>query len=285
MPTTTSSTVSNPTDNGPKAAYTYTVEHDSFLVPLNKDWNNRTLDAPSIVSEAPGLLCQALVVDEEQTVYALGGKLSADGRVKDTQANSFYEDRLPEIWALPQSNSKSSRSWLKLLGKNAAKPMPPNFQQIACGAYSYDGQRAYYMGGLISHWTTFGISNFTQDFGVAGLVSFEFDSKELTNSTNDGQFFASRFTGLNEKPFKPGPMFNIPFGPDGTLVSFGGLAYPKATEVEYGAGWSNLWIFDKRKNTSYNQPLKGDIPPGLGADPGTFAFFMAIDEANETVEM
>ncbi|CAN9204903.1 unnamed protein product [Alternaria alternata] len=250
-----------------------------------KDWNNRTLNASSISSEASGLLCQALFVDEHETIYSFGGQLSANGQVKDTQPNSFYDDRLPEIWALPLANPKAPRSWSKVVGKNAAKPMPPDFQQLACGAYAYDLDKAYYAGGFISYWTTFQISNITQNFGVPGLVEFDFSTKHLTNSTNDGQFFASRFTGVKEARYRPGPIFNIPFGPqEGVLLSFGGLTFPNATDNEYGAGWSNLWIYDKGKKVSYHQSTTGDVPE-LGINPETLTFWSETDEKNETFEM
>lgn len=230
-------------------------------------------------------MCQALFVDEHGTVNSFGGQLSADGHVKETQPNSFYDDRLPEIWALPLENSNAPRYWAKVVGKHATKSMPPNFQQLACGAYTYDLDRAYYIGGLISFWTTFEISNITQNFGVSGLVEFDFDTKQLTNSTNDGQLFSSRFTGLKESRDRSGPLFNVPFGPqEGTLVSFGGLTFPNATDNEFGAGWSNVWIYDKHKKVSYHQPTTGDVPK-LGTNPDTLAFWSETDEENGTFEM
>ena len=163
--------------------------------------------------------------------------------------------------------------------------MPANFQQLSCGAYAYDLDRAYYIGGLISSGTTFGISNITKNFGVSGLVEFDLDTKQLTNSTNDGQFFSSRFTGLNESRDRSGPIFNVPFGPqEGTIVSFGGLTFPNATDNELGAGWSNVWIYDKRKKVSYHQPTTGDVPK-LGTNPETLAFWSETDEENGTFEM
>jgi hypothetical protein len=262
------------------------AEHRTYFIPLKENWNNRTLNASSIGSEASGLSAQALFVDEERkTIYSFGGELSADGNVEDTQANSFWHDRLPEIWALPLTNPKASRTWYQAVGKNAGTKMPQMFQQLARGTYAYDHERAYYIGGHISHWTTFEISNITQMFSVSGLVTFDFTTQQLTNSTkNDGHFFASRFTGRDERYYKPGPMFNVPFGPESTTVSFGGLTFPNATDNEYGAGWSNVWIFDKVKNTSYYQPTTGDIPK-LGTSPDDITCFSAIDEVHKTFEM
>jgi hypothetical protein len=226
-----------------------------------------------------------LFVDKHGTVYSFGGHLSADSRVKETQSNPFYDDRSPEIWALPLGDSNAPRYWSKVVGKHAAKAMPANFQQLSCGAYAYDLDRAYYIGGLISSGTTFGISNITKNFGVSGLVEFDFDTKQLTNSTDDGQFFSSRFTGLNESRDRSGPVYNVPFGPqEGTLVSFGGLTFPNATDNELGAGWSNVWIYDKRKKVSYHQPTTGDVPR-LGTNPETLTFWSETDEENGTFEM
>lgn len=284
MSTCASSTASEPAYYGLAATYKHTAEHKTYLISLNEDWNNRTLNAQYIVSDASGLTCQALFVDRKQnTVYVWGGQLSADGHTKDTQYNPFYNDRLPEVWAL-SVKPDASGSWVKVVGKNAPTPMPENFQQLACGAYAYDNEGGYYIGGQISHWTTLEISNFTQYFGVPGLVKFDFDTKQITNTTNDGQFFASRNTGLKEPHEIPGPLLNIPFGPNGTLVSIGGRQYPNATDDDFGSGWSNLWIYDKQKNRSYHQPITGD-PPRLGLEPDKLAFFSAFDEKNKTFEM
>ncbi|KAH8624470.1 hypothetical protein IG631_21209 [Alternaria alternata] len=111
-------------------------------------------------------------------------------------------------------------------------------------------------------------------------------SEPIAFSTNDGQFFSSRFlNSIKQTRFKPGPIFNVPFGPqEGTLVSFGGLTFPTATDNEPGAGWGNVWIYDKRKKVSYHQPTAGDVPE-LGTDPDAFAFWSETDEKNGTFEI
>jgi hypothetical protein len=224
------------------------------------------------------------VDQEHKTLYSFGGLLSADGHIKDTQANYFYEDRLASIWSLSLAKSRMARTWWKIAGKNAALNMPPNFQQPACGAYTYDSKHAYYTGGYISHWTTFDIINISTHLNVPGMLVFDFATKQLTNSTNDGDYFASRSSSPNEKYSKAGAMFNAPFGPHGIVVSFGGRMFTNTTDNKQGAGWSNVWIFDQTTNKSYYQPTTGDVP-SAGLEPDRLAFFYATDEKLKTFDM
>ncbi|KAF2823218.1 hypothetical protein CC86DRAFT_372249 [Ophiobolus disseminans] len=261
-----------------------TYEHNTWFIPLDKNWNNRTLNAWAIHSEAPGLTYQALFVDKEREIlYSFGGALSPDGSIHDTQTNTFFEDYQPSIWALSLANTKESRSWYKAVGMNAAMSWPSDIKQPTNGAYASDDQRGYYLGGCLSRWTTRGITNDMDTFTAPGLLKFDFAAKQLTNSTDDGGFFMSQETGLNHRNRKPwpGPLINAPFGPQGTLISFGGYR-ANDTDNTSGVGSRSIWIFDKASNVSYHQETTGDIP---GSAEDGIAFFSAADENNNTFEI
>lgn len=257
----------------------------TLFIPLDQDWKNRTLNATTITSEAQGFTKQALLINElNHTVYSFGGEISADGNMKDSRATSFYTDKQPYMWAMDFANDAASRYWTKVVGKNTGNDMAPQFQQPAGGVSTYDKQRAYYAGGQISYWSTLNMSDKSARFTPSGMLTFDFETQHLDNTTNDGDFLASNFTGSAGSYLLPGPMIVPPFGGRTIITSFGGLVGPNATENQHGAGWSNVWIFDTAKNASYYQPTTGAVPSS-SLDPTKFTFFYAQDNELETFEM
>jgi hypothetical protein len=230
-------------------------------------------------------LKQALWVDElNHTIYSFGGEISADGGTNDSRPTSFYDDKQPYMWAVSYADDAASRFWTKVVGKNAGINMPPKFQQPAGGVYTYDQQRAYYAGGVVSYWSTLNATNNNAKFTLPGMWTFDFATRQLDNTTNDGDFLASNFTSTGGTYFIPGPMILVPFGGRTIIASFGGRIGPNATDNEHGAGWENVFIFDPTKNTSYHQPTTGAVP-SLGLDSRKFTFFYAQDPELETLDM
>jgi hypothetical protein len=267
-------------------------EHNTYFIPTNISWTNKTLNASSVERKAPGLEYQALFVDEKrQTLYSFGGTLSQDGGIRDAAPNSFYSNssRPPAIWALPLGDKPGS--WSMVLGYDASKSFPSNIFQPACGSYAADDNSAYYIGGPISSWGT-SIKNQSSLLNTPGILRFDFASQTLTNSSEDGGFFASRYTGPNERYSQPGPLYIAPFGPNGVLISIGGRTAPYQVDDESGSGYKSVFIMDKNSNTSYHQPTTGEIPP-ISSGPthlgdfstNEFSAFAAKDEKLRTYDM
>ena len=136
------------------------------------------------------------------------------------------------------------------------------------------------------------MSNTSSARNTPGIIHFGFDTQNLTNSTDDGRFFASRNPGTNETWYLPGPLFDAPFGPDGVLISMAGRTMPYLSDDEHGAGWENVWIYNKTSRTSYYQKTTGAIPPTDSKlhtlsdwRMGDWCFFSAVDDSLKTFDM
>lgn len=269
------------------------VEHKTWFIPLNQSWNNKTLNASFVERKAPGLEYESLFLDEEREIlYSFGGKSSQDGGIKDATPNSFYSNssRPPTMWALEVGDKPGS--WYMVLGDDAPQRFPSEILQLASGSYATDRNGAYYLGGGISSWSTSAVTDPRAFLNTPGLIRFDFATQTLTNSTEDGNFFASRYTGPNETYFQPGPLFDAPFGPNGIFISIGGRTAPYQVDDENGSGYKSVFIIDKMTNTSYHQRTTGDIPPisskGVHLDDfstNEFSAFAAIDKKLETYDM
>jgi hypothetical protein len=234
---------------------------------------------------------EALLWDEERgLLYHLGGELSADGSINDSAPNSFFSNssRPPAIWVVPIKNEPGS--WSMALGDGGPREFPPDILQPAGGAYTVDRTGASYIGVSISFWSTSVVTDKRTYLNIPGVIHFDFATKTLTNSTEDGGYFASRNTGPNGTHFKPGFWSNAPFGPDGITISLGGRTYPYQVDDTSGSGYAGIFIWDKTRNTSYYQPTTGDIPPSYSGsytlgDPDTVSCFAGTDEQLKTYDM
>jgi hypothetical protein len=229
---------------------------------LSESWDNASLKPLSIQSEVPGLKLAATFLDEaHQMLCSLGAEL--------------VEDKNPELayWTLDVQEPRGAESlgWVKTIipfdDQNTTSPIIAN---PVGGTYTYDEKYAYYAGGHFTqlqnydgtHWKSSIVKN-------TGLTRFDFAKKQLTNYANDVDLF--------------GPIFNVPFGESGTLISFEGS---KPKHAEHRAIWSNVTIFDKETNTYYHQSTTGEVPNlGSSVALNDFAFFSGIDEKYGTFEL
>jgi hypothetical protein len=240
-------------------------ENQTWIIDLGESWDNTSLNASSIPSQALGFNPTAFVENESQTLYSLDGE--------HTQAENPYTDHSLSYWTLDiqEPSDNESLGWVQTIipldGPNTTSLI---IADPVGGTYTYDGQCAYYIGGYVTqfenddgtHWNSSIVKN-------TGLLRFDLINKQLTNYTNDVDFL--------------GPIFNVPFGQSGSLISLGGST---SLYAEHGPMWSNITIFDKATNRSYHQFTTGEIPDlGSSVTLSEYTFFSGIDEKHGTFEL
>jgi hypothetical protein len=210
-------------------------------------------------------------------LYAMFGELDPNGHYdqSDHHLNNFNITHESEVWVLNLTIDPKNRFWAKIVGNGGPMKYPSGLVQPAGGTSTFDRQRAYYAGGYESYGTTSDISDIATKIKIPGLIRFDFGTKQFTNSTDNEDCFQS---------LPPGPLFEVPFGRNGTLISFSGQSPSNLTAGEEAVGFGSVLICDKTTNKTYRQATTGDVPsPGL--NPTNFASFFAFDEKNKTSEM
>lgn len=187
-------------------------------------------------SDAVALNDEVLWYDNKhQTIYCFGG-----GRSFATSVLNDLEPPPDSIWGF-KPNGEGSGAWYQVLGP-VSTPFPSDIHRVASGRSASDGSKAYYLGGFSSWETSPGLQGFRNL--IPGLLTFDFDTHTMTNSSDDGYF-----TSQN-----PGAMINIPmYGDNGVIVI---LPNGDGQSV----GFNNITFYDKKNNKRYSQVASGDIP-------------------------
>ena len=225
---------------------------------LNLVRTSRSADAPIAVN------FQSLWWDPKQnTIYSFGGERSGLSQ----RANLPTPD--DGIWGF-NLNGNGSGEWVEYVGSTADTTWPQGFVRPTNGFWSSDGDTGYFFGGLGNDHTDIAFS--TSDFQIVpGLVTYDFASRTLRNSTN----VADR---ISQWAYV-GRMIYVPaFGPKGVLIPLGGG--PGQSEAGSGA-LNNITIFDIDSQTWLSQAAKGDIP----VPRSTFCSFGVQGGDNSTFEM
>jgi hypothetical protein len=260
----------------------------TLSIPLDKSWNNATLDMATIDRPFPGLEYECLWLDDfRNIVYTFGGKLTADGR--EVGANSFYMNRsMPQsLWGLRMD--AQPRAWARTLGPGAGDY--PKILQTSSGACTSDRKRGYHIGGAISSWSTPAAGKDPSLRNIPGFITFDFDTLEFHNSSNDGEYFASDYTQENQTYRLPGSGFQIPFGPEGLEIFIGGQMGHGGSENARGAGWEYMTVFNPATEKFFQQQTTGDIPTFTARwhpydwSTNQHCTFVAIDEKLKSVEL
>lgn len=190
---------------------------------------------------------QTLWWDEKhQTVYCFGGEKSYGNPVGNS-----YSTPAESIWRFtPDSEGKGTVNWTEAVGPSTDHTFPSDLLRVAGGISAYDDSGAYYIGGYVTAATSPKV-HFLNNAGlvdVPGLLSFDFDSLDLTNSTAGGGY-ASQYGPGNWLDI--GAMLSVPqFGSDGIFLLLGGVENP----------FNNITIYDKKSQTWHTQMATGDIP-------------------------
>lgn len=173
---------------------------------------------------------------------------------KNNMIYCFGGERRHDAMTLPESiwgfipDGQGGGGWIEQIGLNTAKPFPPQIIRPADGALAFDSDVAYYLGGFSSPWTTNAVnlrSGMTRP--VPGLLTFDFSSQTLMNSSNGGGYFSSVYR--EDAALQAGNMLNVPsFGKKGILLVIGG-----GDVVGRHGDFNNITVFDKNEQKWYSQ--------------------------------
>ena len=235
------------------------------MVPLFQDWTNATLEAAAIdrPPSAYALNYQKLWWDGKNSTYCFAGEKSLEGKVPGWDSIPTPPDA---IWKFT-ADGKGSGKWEEALGPSGPMPFPPNLIRPAGGASAFNNDRAFYIGGWANGATTTNNLNInTTDYRdstpVPGLLVFDFSTVSLTNTTNDGDYFASTFAEQSHPDFQESVMVSVPsFGPEGLFVLLSGTN-PQTTSTTQVSSFSNITIYDPSKEQWLSQLATGEVPTG-----------------------
>lgn len=212
------------------------TENITYGLDLSKDWTNSSLNMIQTErpSDSPALNSDALWYDNKHdTIYCFGGDRSF--------ASSSLRSLAPppdSIWGF-RPNGEGGGTWNQVLGP-VSKPFPSGIHRLSSGASVSDGSSAYYLAGFGSGETSPDLSQPRRRYH--GLLTFDFDTLTLTNSSDDG------FEYGKDKDYHQA-MINIPiYGYNGVLV------------VLTLGSFNNITLYDKKTKKRYHQMASGDIP-------------------------
>lgn len=118
---------------------------------------------------------------------------------------------------------------------------------------------------------------FINGFNTSGLLTYNFTSNELTNTTVTSAATDGGIVQMGRMIFVPN------FGPSGILVSVGGDQYEKVkAATDDFIPMDTVQIFDPASGHWYDQPTTGDTPPkrkeyclaGVASDNSTYEIFL-----------
>ncbi|KAI1075302.1 hypothetical protein F5B20DRAFT_560305 [Whalleya microplaca] len=231
-------------------------ENQTWIIDLSSSWTNTSLQpipVPGPASRQPFETATLWYDSTRDIVYEFGGVLSQDGSMPGKYEGTPEES----MWCFEMDESLSSGIWTQVLGPQADRTFPSDISRPILGASAAGNSSAYYIGGLLSKWTTNKAANSTLH-SVPGLLQFDFNTQTLTNSTNDGSYFASQFSEPGQTPSIAGMMIHVPlFGSQGVFVIIGGQSNDTGQPKQW---WNNATIFDPSSGSWYYQRTGGDIP-------------------------
>ena len=193
---------------------------------------------------------------------------------------------LESIWRFEPDGSGTG-NWTEALGPTSSTTLPPDFINPAGGASGYDGGHGYHIGGFASSLSTRTFHDLPFDTlrQEPGLLTFDFETLSLSNTT-DGGYFASQYHESN-LVFDPGKMIVVPsFGADGIIILLGGSGSASTGhQFEPGVGvFNNITIYDIRTQAWLWQ----NATSVTGSPPLPRGFFCAVGVQggdNSTYEM
>ena len=250
-------------------------ENVTLSLDLSTDWTNTSLNliSTSRPDSTKAMSFQSLWWSEKNNmIYCFGGERRPFGPT------------LPEsIWGF-KPDGQGGGGWTEQVGPNTAIPFPPQIIRPADGASAFDDDGAYYVGGFASQGTTNAVNlgwGITRP--VPGLLTFDFSSQTLTNSSNDGGYFSSLYR--EDQSLRSGSLLNVPpFGNKGILLAIGG-----GDVIGRQSDFNNVTVFDKDGQNWYSQTASGDIPDpkmlfcavgAQGGDNSTYEVYASVFQAN-----
>ncbi|MCJ1464968.1 hypothetical protein MMC07_003583 [Pseudocyphellaria aurata] len=231
----------------------------TFAIDLSRNWTNSTLklvQSPA-PSDAVWLSYESLWFDRgRNSIYRFGSlELSPDSPLDGAP--------ITLIWGFNLSD-EGTAAWYPVLGEptNLTFSPPANTTPFPSDLYpvyetsTSDGNRAYYLGDLFPSGTN------SQRRGCE-LVTFDFNTRKVTNTTDD--------YGLALKD--AGQLISIPtYGDDGILVII---------PDTFSGPHNNLTLYDKKNHRWYSQIASGDMP----SPRSSFCAVGAGGDKNNTFEI
>lgn len=240
------------------------TDNSTWIIDLSKSWTNASVQPASVYRsrEQPRFRFGSLWYDPTtESVYSFGGELNRDGGiVKSSESTAPLED---SIWQFTFNADHTSGEWSEALGPRGTKgPFPSDISGSISGATASDGRQAYYIGARTSNFSTNKAGN-TTVHSLPGLITFDFATATLENSTNDGSYFASKLGEISTENTvslaKAGLMTYAPsFGTEGIFVTVGGFEVDDGGQTKQWA--NNVTIYDPPTRLWLYQRATGDIP-------------------------
>ena len=222
-------------------------ENTTLSIDLSMDWTNRTLNlisTPRLDNSQPMNFQNLWWSKHDGMIYCFGGEVWSGSQTPPESIWGFLPD------------GHGGGIWTEIVGPTAAKSFPPQILRPAGGASAYDDESAYYLGGFASPGTSIAVHlDWGQTRPAPGFLEFDFSSRTLSNSSNDGSYFASIY--IQSQGLQSGVMLDVPsFGHKGILLVIGGGDFSGGQQ----ANFNNITIFDKDKQKWHSQSASGDIP-------------------------
>lgn len=264
------------------------TENKTWILDLSSSWTNSSVVPSSVLRPASYsfLIRESLWYDQSRNcVYSFGGEVSSDGYIQGPES---FGDKIPHefLWQLCPDNS-GNWSWTEVLGDNS-RDFPAGIVRTTLGASAADGNISYSTGGVVYNWTTQKNSYTRTRHNVPGLLEFDFATQTLTNSSDDGGYFAAEWTETEDNTNLAGNMvFAPPFGSQGVFIVIGGQSN-KSGELQH---WlDNITIFDPSTRSWYSQEVTGTVPHVLDMSAAVrsgndYCFFGAQDNDLQTFDM
>lgn len=263
------------------------TDNRTWIIDLSESWTNVSVQPTSVFrsSEQPRFRFGSLWYDPTtESVYSFGGEWGRDGGiVKSSGSPAPLED---SIWQFTFNEDHTSGEWSEALGPRGTKgPFPSDISSSISGATASDGRQAYYIGARTSNFSTNKAGNTTLH-SLPGLITFDFATATLENSTNDGSYFASKLGEISTEntvsSAKAGLMTYAPsFGTEGIFVIVGGFEVDDGGQTKQWV--NNVTIYDPSTRLWHYQRATGNIPNMLSNR--FYCAFGAYDSSLSTYDM
>lgn len=242
------------------------TENRTWIIDLSESWTNVSVQPASVdrSREQPRFRYGSLWYDPAtESVYTFGGELSRDGgTVKSSASTAPLDD---SIWQFTFNEDHTSGEWSEALGPRGTKgPFPSDISSSISGATASNDKQAYYIGARTSKFVSNKAGN-TTVHSLPGLITFDFATATLENSTNDGSYFASKLGEISTESEDTIPLsmagvmtYAPSFGTEGIFVIVGGIEADHGSPTKQWA--NNITIYNPSTRLWHYQRATGDIP-------------------------
>ncbi|OTB05482.1 hypothetical protein M426DRAFT_319745 [Hypoxylon sp. CI-4A] len=257
-------TETNTTQSGlPLSSY---AENSTLSLSLKESWTNDTVEFRSISKRAPPLDQQVYWSDPSNgagALYTWGGMAvgSASPPADDDLWRFNADGTGGGTWTI--SSEGDYRDFVRLVRPVGA-------------AFTQGNQVGYALGGQATSKTDSSIQKEYPGYALPGLVSYDFQTGNWTNSTTTPNSYGALGTSLN------GLAEFVPFGPNGLLLFLGGAEAPidATNETIVQTAINGVYLYDPSTGKWYKQPITGDRP-----SPFERACSVGVPGPNNTYEI